>query len=96
MLTCKEQKNPVNFFGRKITISEQALNAMYDYCTTPVTEDTIGMYLFANYIGEGKPDFDENEIVASLTDKQIANIIEAEIKKEIIGAAGEEYWSQYE
>ena len=28
MLNCKEQKNPVDFFGRKITLSEQALNAM--------------------------------------------------------------------
>ena len=44
MLICKEQKNPVDFLGRKIKISEQALNALYDYTATPVTEDTVGMY----------------------------------------------------
>lgn len=95
MLNCKEQKNPVEFYGRKIYFTEQLLNAMYDYCSTPVTDDTIGMYLFANYIGKGKPAFDEKELVASLTDEQIANIVGNEIKDEIINAGGEEYWNKF-
>ena len=95
MLNCKEQKNPVEFYGRKITLSEQALNALYDYTATPVTEGTIGMYVFTKFVGTPTAKLSEQEIVDSLTDQQITEITENEIKEEIVDGAGEEYWNQF-
>lgn len=95
MLACEEQKNPVEFLGRKITISEQALNAIYDYCTTPVTSDTIGMYIDVKYVGTDKAYLSVEELAKMLTDDEIKAITEQGIKEEVTEAAGEEYWNQF-
>lgn len=96
MLNCKEQKNPVEFYGRKITLSEQALNAIYEYCSTPVTSSTIGMYVFAKFVGTPTAKLSEQEIVDSLTDEQITKITEDGIKEEILeSSAGEEFWNKF-
>lgn len=96
MLTCKEQKNPVDFYGRKITLSEQALNAIYDYTMTPVTYATIGMYIGAKYANTDKGGIGAKKIAESLTDEEITEIAEAGIKEEILeSSGGEEYWNRF-
>lgn len=96
MLICREQKNPVEFYGRKITLSEQALNAIYDYTMTPVTDATIGMYIGAKYANTDKGGIGARKIAESLTDEEIAEIAESGIKEEILeSSAGKEYWDQF-
>lgn len=96
MLNCKEQKNPVEFYGRKITLSEQALNAIYEYCSTPVTSSTIGMYVFTKFVGTPTARLSEQEIVNTLTDEQITKITEDGIKEEILeSSGGEEFWNRF-
>ena len=95
MLNCKEQKNPVDFYGRKIPVSEQALNAMYAFCTTPVTEGTIAMYVSVKYISTDKAGLGAKKIAESLTDEEIAKITEERIKDEVVDTAGEEFWNKF-
>ena len=96
MLVCEEQENPVDFYGRKITLSEQALNAIYDYTMTPVTESTIGMYIGAKYVNTDKGGIGARKIAEFLTDEEIAEIAETGIKEEILeSSGGERYWKQF-
>ena len=95
MRVCKEQKNPVDFYGRKITLSEQALNAIYEYCTTPVTDSTIGMYVSVHYVGTDKGKLSLDELASMLTDEEIAKITEDGIKDEVVSTAGEEFWNKF-
>lgn len=95
MLICKEQKNPVDFLGRKIKISEQALNAIYDYCATPVTYETIGMYICVKYVDTDKAGLSVEELAKMLTDDEIKAITEQGIKEEVVEASGEEYWNKF-
>ena len=55
------------FHPRKIPVSEQALNAMYAFCTTPVTEGTIAMYVSVKYISTDKAGLGAKKIAESLT-----------------------------
>ena len=68
---------------------------MYNYCATPVNDDTIGMYVSFKFMNTDKASFDEQALVDTLTDEEIAKITEDGIKEEVVGTMGEEYWNQF-
>lgn len=76
MLLNKNQKNPIIYKNRSITIKEEYLNAMHIFCTTPVGEDYI-----SEYIDEGQ-----------LNDEEIAMRVEDDIKNEICSLSSPDVW----
>lgn len=76
MLLNKNQKNPIIYKNRSITIKEEFLNAMHIFCTTPVGEDYI-----SEYVDSGK-----------LNDEEIAMRVEEDIKNEIISLSNSDVW----
>ena len=87
MLLNKQQENPVRFEGRNIDISDKVCNGLYMLCETPVTESTIGMYVSVYTDGDKKKKL-------SLTDKEIAKIVEEGVKVEYTLLCGDEAWDK--
>ena len=88
MLLNKEQKNPVIFKSRKITITDKASNGLYKLCKTPITDSTIGMYLSAYSNGNIE------KALRELSDEDISKIVEEGAKGEYTLLCGKEEWDK--
>lgn len=93
MLICEEQKNPVEFYGKNIFLSDKTLNAHWNFCTTPVDHVTIGAYLGSHFIDTEFRGKNEQELAGMLSENEICKIVEQGIKDEIIDSVGEDYWN---
>jgi len=91
MLLCEAQKNPIEYKGRNIVISDKAANAHYHMCNMPVNATTVGMYI-GFYLKEHENDFDLK--LNSLSDKELTEIVENGVKQEFVDLLGETEWER--
>lgn len=89
MLLCDNQKNPIKFRGREVTISDKAANTHYYLCNLPVTETNVGMYIGFYLKGE-EDNLDEK--LSTISDEELSKIVEDGIKSEFLDILNAEVW----
>lgn len=87
MLLCPSQKNPIDYYGKKIRISDKALNAHFKLCGLPVDTESIDVYVSILCGKSGE------EAASSMTEKRIAEITERGIHGEADTSAGDDFWT---